>query len=99
MVNRLLRVAAGFFILTKRMITGRERRWRVGGGNVAARRSRRVGARRIRELRQREHHDQWEKFPRKANLNCAAFAGTGCRHKRCNSILDNDFSPAYNSFL
>ena len=45
------------FILTKRMITGRESRWRVGGGNAAARRCRRVSARRICELRQREHHD------------------------------------------
>jgi hypothetical protein len=84
-------------IVTRRVQQrGDLRRRRIGGGDVAAQRDWRIGARRIRELQQGEHRDeraenpfkfpfhfdnrtrqQWKKFPREANLNCAAWAETG----------------------
>ena len=51
-------------VVTRRMEQrGDLRRRRIGGGDVAARRQRRVGARRIRELQQGEHRNERAKYP------------------------------------
>jgi hypothetical protein len=42
---------------------------------------------------------QWKKFPREANLNCASLLGRIARDKWCNFRLDKEFVQAFNPFV